>query len=182
MLLLLSGTASSYARQEGGRGEHSQQGRPAQQQARPAQQQGRPAQQQGRPTQQQRQSRPAAQAPMVNRAQQHAGQARAQQPEMRAVHRGVQSQPGQERRDGHEHGRIANDHYAAHFGSGHSFHVRRGDYDHRRFRYGGYAFGFIDPWPMAWGYSDDVYVEYSDGGYFMYNRVHPGVRISISIL
>jgi len=26
------------------------------------------------------------------------------------------------------------------------------------------------------------YVVYSDGGYYMYDRVHPGVRISINIL
>ena len=85
-------------------------------------------------------------------------------------------------RGSYEHGRISDDRYAAHFGSRHSFHVNRGDYDHRRFRYGGYQFAFIDPWPIGWGYSDDVYVVYDDGGYYMYNRFQPGVRISISIL
>jgi hypothetical protein len=95
----------------------------------------------------------------------------------------AQQQPtGRGSRGGHEHGRISDDHYAAHFGSRHSFHVNRGDYDHRRFRYGGYEFAFIDPWPIGWGYSDDVYVEYDDGGYYMYNRFRPGVRISINIL
>jgi hypothetical protein len=79
------------------------------------------------------------------------------------------------------HGRISNSQYAASFGSGHSFHVNRGDYDHRRFQYGGYSFGFVDPWPVAWGYNDDVYVVYTDGGYYMYDQVHPGLRISISI-
>ena len=53
--------------------------------------------------------------------------------------------------------------------------------EHRRFQYGGYSFGFIDPWPVGWGYSDDVYVVYVDGGYYMYDPVHPGVRIAISI-
>jgi hypothetical protein len=81
-----------------------------------------------------------------------------------------------------EHGRISDDRYASSFGSGHSFHVNRGDYDSRRFAYGGYSFGFIDPWPVGWGYSDDVYIVYADGGYYMYDRVHPGVRISINIL
>jgi len=52
----------------------------------------------------------------------------------------------------------------------------------RRFDYGGYSFGFIDPWPVGWGYADDVYVVYDDGGYFMYNRYHPGFRISLNIL
>ncbi|HEY5282405.1 MAG TPA: hypothetical protein VIM14_06405 [Polyangia bacterium] len=92
------------------------------------------------------------------------------------------SPPMGENRRGYQHGRISDNHYDARFGQEHSFHVNRRDYDHRRFRYGGYAFGFIDPWPVNWGYSDDVYVEYADGGYFMYNRFHPGVRISIDIL
>lgn len=60
--------------------------------------------------------------------------------------------------------------------------MNRGEYASRRFAYGGYSFGFVDPWPVAWGYSDDVYVVYSDGGYYMYDYVHPGVRISINIL
>ncbi len=78
--------------------------------------------------------------------------------------------------------RISNRRYAGRFGREHNFHVNRRDYDHRRFRYGGYAFGFIDPWPIGWGYSDDVYVEYTDDGYYMYYRFHPGVRISIDLL
>ncbi|MGH9692051.1 MAG: hypothetical protein ACRD4C_13400 [Candidatus Acidiferrales bacterium] len=85
-------------------------------------------------------------------------------------------------RGNYAHGRITDANYASHFGRGHSFHVNRGDYDRRRFDYGGYSFGFIDPWPVGWGYSDDVYVLYSDGGYYMYDRVHPGLRISVNIL
>jgi outer membrane biosynthesis protein TonB len=81
-----------------------------------------------------------------------------------------------------EHGRISNAHYTTSFGSGHSFHVNQGDYAHRRFQYGGYSFGFIDAWPIGWGYSDDVYVVYADGGYYMYDAFHPGLRISLSIL
>jgi outer membrane biosynthesis protein TonB len=80
------------------------------------------------------------------------------------------------------HGRISDEHYRASFGSGHNFHVNRGDYDHRRFNYGGYSFGFIDPWPAAWYYTDDVYVVYDDGGYYMYNAGHPGMRISVNVL
>ena len=83
---------------------------------------------------------------------------------------------------GGDHGRISDDHYRASFGSGHNFHVNRGDYDHRRFDYGGYSFGFIDPWPVGWGYTDNVYVVYDDGSYYIYDVVHPGIRISVSIL
>jgi hypothetical protein len=174
LALLLGITVSAYARAERGQGGHPQEARPAQQQARPAQRQ----QRQAGPTQQQhvqraahsqqQQARPAGRAPQGNSG--------------RSPVRPQQSQPVARSNGGNEHGRISDAHYAAHFGSRHSFHVNRGDYDHRRFEYGGYAFGFIDPWPIGWGYSDDVYVEYTDGGYYMYDRVHPGVRISINII
>jgi hypothetical protein len=164
---------------------HPQEARPAQQQARPApqqQRQARPA-----PRQQTQQARPAQQpqqqAARPQRQQQVHAVARAPQGNPgRSQARAQQAQPAARIEGGHEHGRISNEHYESHFGNRHSFHVSRGDYDNRRFYYGGYGFAFIDPWPLGWGYSDDVYVEYGDGGYYMYNRFHPGVRISINIL
>jgi hypothetical protein len=209
LFLVLGITALAHARQENGQEEHKQEGKPAQQQGKPAEQQGKPAQRQSKPAEQQRQAQPAAhqqtkgaQPAQQQRAQQpapaqsqHTQQAvRGQQPQTGEANRtqqgdaGRNQRPVQQTRGGignrgnSEHGRIDNDHYAANFGSGHSFRVNRGEYDSRRFAYGGYSFGFIDPWPIGWGYSDDVYVVYADGGYYMYDRVHPGVRISISIL
>jgi hypothetical protein len=85
-------------------------------------------------------------------------------------------------RNGGSHGRISDEHYRASFGSGHNFHVNRGDYDHHRFSYGGYSFGFIDAWPDSWYYTDNVYVVYEGGGYYMYDAIHPGIRISVNIL
>ena len=82
---------------------------------------------------------------------------------------------------GHAHGRISDAHYRASFGSAHRFHVSRGDYEHHMFRYGGYQFRFVDPWPPAWAYSDPVYVVYVDGGYYMYDPLHPGLRITLNI-
>ena len=167
-----------------------------QQQGRPMQQQGRPMQQQAGPMQQ-RQVQPAArqqpphatptqqprrQAAPSSQRQEHPVGAAQQGGAWRNNARGQQAPTAREDRGDHDHGRISNAHYASRFGREHSFHVNRRDYDHRRFRYGGYAFGFIDPWPMGWGYSDDVYVVYTDDGYYMYNRVHPGLRISIDML
>jgi len=55
---------------------------------------------------------------------------------------------------------------------------------HRRFQYGGYWFGLDDPWPEYWSNdwydNDDVYVDYSDGGYYLYNRSYPSDRIAVS--
>jgi hypothetical protein len=92
------------------------------------------------------------------------------------------SQGDNGKRGGSSHGRISDEHYRASFGSGHNFHVNRGDYDHRRFNYGGYSFGFVDAWPVSWYYTDNVYVVYEGGGYYMYDAIHPGMRISVNIL
>ena len=55
---------------------------------------------------------------------------------------------------------------------------------HRRFQYGGFWFGFVDPWPEYWSANwyddDDVYVDYYGDGYYLYNRRYPGDRIAIS--
>jgi len=55
---------------------------------------------------------------------------------------------------------------------------------HRRFHYGGYWFGLVDPWPEYWSNnwydSDNVYVDYYGDGYYLYNRSYPGDRIAIS--
>ena len=210
LFLLLGTTASIHARQEKGQDEHPQESKPAQQQAKPAQQrtQAKPAEHQqtqgAKPAQHQAK---AAQQPQPKTAahsqtttvkpapQQHTQQAAHPQPQQvnpanrapqgnteKSQARAPQSQPAGGNRGASEHGRISDAHYAASFGSGHSFRVNQGDYDHRRFQYGGYSFGFVDPWPIGWGYSDDVYVVYTDGGYYMYDRVHPGLRISINIL
>jgi hypothetical protein len=80
------------------------------------------------------------------------------------------------------HGRISEAHYSASFGSEHHFHVNQGDYNNHRFNYGGYSFGFIDVWPAGWYYTDDVYVVYEDGEYYMYDVVHPGIHISVNII
>jgi cbb3-type cytochrome oxidase subunit 3 len=175
LLVLLGTTASTYARQEKGQEEHSQGAKPAEQQH--AQQQSKPAPQQHA----QEQTKPAQQQHVKQQAkpvqQQHAQQGNAGKSQAQAQ----QSHPAGGNKGNYAHGRISDDHYAASFGSGHRFHISQSDYQHRRFQYGGYSFGFIDPWPVGWGYSDDVYVVYVDGGYYMYDPVHPGVRIAISI-
>jgi hypothetical protein len=51
-----------------------------------------------------------------------------------------------------------------------------------RFQYGGYWFGFGEPWPEGWYYTDNVYVDYVDGGYYLYNPYYPGVRLEIMVV
>ncbi len=175
------------------RAQAQQPARPVQQQAKPAQQPQRTqAQQAARPAQQQ--SKPAqqpqrAQAP--ERAQQQARPAQQQTRPAQQPQRAQASQQATQRTNsvqasaGHSNngGRIPDDRFRASFGSGHTFHVNRAEFagGSRRFQYGGFWFYMINPWPVAWLYTDAVYVDYINGGYFLCDPVHPGVLLSINV-
>jgi hypothetical protein len=151
----------------------------AKQDARPAkpEQQDKPARQDARQARPEQQDKPARQDARQARPEPQDRPAQEQNKQ-----RAQQSPRDGENRGGGEHGRISDEHYRASFGREHNFRVNRGDYDNRRFEYGGYSFGFIDPWPASWYYTDEVYVVYDDGVYYMYDVVHPGIRISVNIL
>jgi hypothetical protein len=85
---------------------------------------------------------------------------------------------------GHGGGHIDDVHFRASFGNEHHFRMNRPViYEgYSRFNYGGYYFGFYDPWPSDWGYSDDVYVDYIDGQYYLINPEHPGPRLTINVV
>jgi hypothetical protein len=51
-----------------------------------------------------------------------------------------------------------------------------------RFAYGGYNFVLVQPWPAGWAYTDDCYIDYVDGEYFLFDLLHPGVRIAINVV
>jgi hypothetical protein len=81
-------------------------------------------------------------------------------------------------------GRIPDDRFRSHFGREHAFRIgspRMVD-GYSRFQYGGYWFGFVEPWPDGWYYTDDVYVDYIDGAYYLYDPYYPGARVSISVV
>jgi len=54
-----------------------------------------------------------------------------------------------------------------------------------RFEYGGLWFSVIDPvpeyWSDDWFDNDDVYIAYTDDGYYLCNRDYPGDRIAITV-
>jgi len=80
--------------------------------------------------------------------------------------------------------RITDEHFRARFGHDHHFAVRHVTVvnGERRFAYGGYNFAFAQPWPAGWAYTDDCYIDFVDGGYYMFNLRHPGVRIAVTVL
>lgn len=99
-----------------------------------------------------------------------------------------------EHRPWHERGgyhgyRIPDDRFRAHFGRGHWFRVHdvpvvvvEGS---PRFQFGGFWFGVVDPcpetWSPVWYRTDDVYVDYVNDGYYMFNRQHPGIAIAVNV-
>jgi hypothetical protein len=78
-------------------------------------------------------------------------------------------------------GRIPDDRYKANFGREHSFRVSEGDYRNHRFQYGGYWFGFVDPWPSNWLYTQNVFVIDINGVYYLCNPAYPGVNVALSV-
>lgn len=81
-------------------------------------------------------------------------------------------------------GRIPDDKFRANFGSEHRFHMGAPKLvaGYSRFQYSGFWFGFVDPWPVDWYYTDAVYVDYIDGAYYLCDPYYPGVHISISVV
>jgi len=78
-------------------------------------------------------------------------------------------------------GRIPDDRYKANFGQEHSLRVSEGDYRNHRFQYGGYWFGFVDPWPSNWLYTQNVYVIDIGGVYYLCNPAYPGVNVALNV-
>jgi hypothetical protein len=81
-------------------------------------------------------------------------------------------------------GRIPDDKFRANFGRQHTFKIGHPQNvgGRPRFQYGGYSFIIADPWPVGWAYTDDCYVDYIDGEYFIFDVLHPGVQIAITVV
>jgi Ni/Co efflux regulator RcnB len=79
--------------------------------------------------------------------------------------------------------RIDDEHFRAHFGHDHHFAIRHVTIVEGRshFAYGGYNFAIVEPWPAGWSYNDNCYIDFVDGGYYLFNLRHPGVRVSVNV-
>jgi len=174
--------------------QHAQQPDQSKQQQQRAQQPGRSKQQQQhaqQPDQSKQQQQRAQQQDNLSSRQRQ----RVQHDQQRAVWQQHRARDWQsEHRDWRQRGgytgyRIPDAHYRGSFGANHWFRIHRypmelyGGYP--RFQYGGFWFGFMDPWPEYWADdwydNDDVYVVYSEDGYYLYNRRYPRDRIAITV-
>ena len=163
------------------RAQQQQQGQNKQQPRAQQRQQNQNKQQ--RATRQQQVNRPSQQ---VQRVQQ--GEDRAVWQQHRARSWQAEHQTWQQR-GGYNGYRIPENNFRGNFGQNHGFHIYRlplmiaGGY--LRFQYGGLWFSVVDPWPEYWSdtwyENDDVYIDYSGDGYYMYNRRYPRDRIAIRV-
>ncbi|PYY08520.1 MAG: hypothetical protein DMG69_14930 [Acidobacteria bacterium] len=92
-------------------------------------------------------------------------------------------------RGGYRGYRIPEDRFRAYFGGARWFRVHNLPIieldGYPRFQYAGFWFSMIDPWPESWSRTwyetDDVYIDYVNDGYYIYNRRHPGVAIAVNV-
>ena len=79
---------------------------------------------------------------------------------------------------------IPDDKFRSHFGRQHTFRVSRPVVvnNQQTIEYGGYNFVLVDAWPADWAYTDDCYIDYIDGEYFLFDLLHPGVRIAVFVV
>ena len=168
LCLTLGAAALVYAQEQ-----HEQQ---EEQKAKPAQQEEKRAQPEEKKAQQEK---PAKQAEKSAQQQDK----NTKQEEKNAQEHAQQAKPVQQaqRAGGNGGGRIPEDRYRANFGQEHRFRVSQGDYSNRRFQYGGYWFGFVDPWPSNWLYTQEVFVVEINGVYYLCNPMYPGVNITLSV-
>jgi hypothetical protein len=199
LLLLLGTIAPAYAQHEQ---QEEERGKPQQgqqhQQKQPAQQQHQqPA---NRPAQRPQQSSGGAYHGGVqptgatyggvhhSGVPQHQGQVRSGFVQSRASSWNNEHRTWQQR-GGYNGYRVPEDRFRLYFGSRHFFRINAlpmlfvGGYP--RFQYDGYWVTFIDPWPETWPpnwyETDDVYIDYTGDGYYVYDRMHPGIGIAVTI-
>jgi flagellar motor protein MotB len=173
LFLTLGTTVPVYAQQE----EHAQQDEKQAQSEKPAQEEKKAQQQEERKPQQEKASQQEERKPQQERASQ-------QEEKKPQQERAAEQHDQQAQRNRGDNHRIPDDRFRANFGHEHVFVINRPIIieGQPRFQYGGYWFGFNQPWPVGWLYTDNVYVDFVDGGYYLYNPFHPGIRVVVIVI
>lgn len=98
--------------------------------------------------------------------------------------RAQQSGHNEQHAAGRSGGRIPDDKFRSHFGRQHAFVVNQVQVieGQPRFQYSGFWFALVDPWPAGWAYTDDCYIDYIDGEYFLFDLLHPGVQVAVLVV
>jgi hypothetical protein len=51
-----------------------------------------------------------------------------------------------------------------------------------QFVFAGYTFIFLDPWPPDWLFTDDCYADNVGDEYFLFDLLHPGIRVALFVV
>jgi hypothetical protein len=108
-----------------------------------------------------------------------------EQPKQGDKHAQHQEQSGSKAPMGAKRGaRIPQDKFRAHFGREHTFVINQPVIVEGvpRFQVSGFWFEIIEPWPVGWLYTDPCYIDFIDDTYFLFNPLHPGVRVAIFVV
>jgi hypothetical protein len=132
-----------------------------------------------------RQKQPEANRPQERQQRDQRNDSREQQRPVDNDHRAVQGNDRDRNQNAGNRGRrIPDDQFRTHFGREHHFHVQRDrvvNVSQPVVVYGGYSWQLAEPWPSDWSYDDDCYIDDVDGEYFMFDALHPGIRIAVFI-
>jgi hypothetical protein len=81
-------------------------------------------------------------------------------------------------------GHIPDDKFRANFGRSHTVVIHQPVVveGQPRFQFGGYWFAMVDPWPVGWAYTDNCYIDYVNGEYVLFDLLHPGVSIVVTVV
>lgn len=165
---LLVGSAALYAQDEKSQEEKP----PRQEEPRP-----QPKQDEAKPPRQDEAKPPRQEKPEER-------QQRESRDQMKPEQREHPQQQAEHARPAGKSAHIPDDKFRAHFGRSHTFRVNRTVIveGQPRFEFSGFTFALIDAWPVEWAYTDDCYVDYIDGEYFLFDLLHPGVRIAVFVV
>ena len=80
--------------------------------------------------------------------------------------------------------RVPDPEFREHFGREHHFRIAQPVVvtGYPRFQYGGFWFVIVDQWPAAWLYTDDFFIDFVDGSYYLCDVAHPDVLVLVSVV
>jgi hypothetical protein len=102
--------------------------------------------------------------------------------------KGQAAQSGQHARPSGKSAHIPDPKFKANFGRQHTFKVNRlintttiipGQ---TQFVVTGFTFIILDPWPSEWLFTDDIFIDFVDDEYFLFDVFHPGIRIALFVV
>jgi hypothetical protein len=102
--------------------------------------------------------------------------------------KGQTAQPGQHARPAGKSAHIPDPKFKASFGRQHTFAVKQvittttivpGQ---TQFVMSGFTFIILDPWPAAWFFTDDCFIDFVDDEYFLFDVFHPGFRVALFVV